>query len=507
MYQFYPVEFCRDVIGVELDAWQQWTARSVARTIRALHGLEEPSISMRHTAVASSTGVGKDMIAACLALWFLLCFVRPKVIITGPSDDQLDDVMWPELAKWISHSPILPMLVEWQAESIVHKGDPTNSFISRRTARIQTHGGERRATGMSGVHEENVFLIGDEAPGIADEIFDALLPTMTDYNNIVLLIGNPERTSGLFYRIWYDMIEADLWQKIRVSSEPWPEKFKGQPDFISNRPTDLEKERWRRKPDEDPIKQAKLWGRHPVESAGNAVYSHDELLEAFGRPMWPMGADDDCQIGIDCARMGGDRTVFVVRRGWNIVDIIERGRVKTPEIVDITKELCEREGAITYWLNKGGDRAERAREFAAMPQIERLDFYPLVVLDLGGGYGTGPLDDLEVEGYTNVTGVNFGESAWDSERYANLAAEMWCDTLKSLMPMLSFEAVKRIDGGKHMLEEIRMQLTQRPYDFTKTDERVRILDKKELRRKGIKSPDHADGLCLCVVKPPTVGVF
>lgn len=506
-YQFYPVEFARDVVRVELDEWQQWGARAVAKTVRAKHGLEEPTISMRQIAVASSTGVGKDMLAAVLALWFLVCFERPKIIITGPSEDQLIDVMWPELAKWIGHSPILPLLVEWQAEAILHRGDPTNSFISMRTARVHASDGERHATGMSGVHEENVLLIGDEAPGIEDEIFDALLPTMTEYNNVIFLIGNPVRTQGLFYRVWYDTNEMDMWQKIRVSSDPWPESFRGAPDFISDRPNELVKEPLRRRPITDPTRQAKLYGRHPTESATNVIYSHDELMEAFARPPWPLSAEDRCQIGVDCARMGGDRTVFWVRRGWNVTDVIEYGRILSTEIEDVCRELAEREGAVTFWLVKGGDRQERAREFANLPQIDRVQFYPLGVLDMGGGYGAGPLDNLNVDGYTNFTGVNFGESAWDSETYADLAAEMWCDTLKKMMSVLSFAPIKSLPHGKSVLEELRMQLTQRPYDFTKTDERMRLLSKKEMRSKGYRSPDHADGLCLTVVTPPTVGVF
>ena len=44
-----------------------------------------------------------------------------------------------------------------------------------------------------------MLFIVDEASGVADEIMEAILGTLSGGNNKLLMCGNPTRTSGTFY--------------------------------------------------------------------------------------------------------------------------------------------------------------------------------------------------------------------------------------------------------------------------------------------------------------------
>lgn len=64
-------------------------------------------------AVKSGQGVGKTAFEAAVFLWFLSCFYDARVVCTAPTKQQLHDVLWSEVAKWMNDSPLLQMLLKW----------------------------------------------------------------------------------------------------------------------------------------------------------------------------------------------------------------------------------------------------------------------------------------------------------------------------------------------------------------------------------------------------------
>jgi len=54
-------------------------------------------VEHERTAVVASFGVGKTMLAARLAIWFLCCFKPSKVVTTAPTLRQVKDLLWSEL--------------------------------------------------------------------------------------------------------------------------------------------------------------------------------------------------------------------------------------------------------------------------------------------------------------------------------------------------------------------------------------------------------------------------
>ena len=98
-YRKTPVLFAREVLLFEPDEWQAKALQDLADT---------PKV-----AIKSGQGVGKTGMEAVALLWFLSCFPFPRVVATAPTKQQLHDVLWSEVSKWMSRSPLLSDILKW----------------------------------------------------------------------------------------------------------------------------------------------------------------------------------------------------------------------------------------------------------------------------------------------------------------------------------------------------------------------------------------------------------
>ena len=89
------------------------------------------------------------------------------------------------------------------------KAAPDQSFATARTA------SKDRPEALQGLRTDNVLLLGDEASGIYDEIFEAAEGTMSQPGARLVLTGNPTRPSGYFHRAFTS--DRGTWQTMRVS--------------------------------------------------------------------------------------------------------------------------------------------------------------------------------------------------------------------------------------------------------------------------------------------------
>ncbi len=148
LWQADPVMFFREVLGFEPDDWQEQAARDLAAN---------PKVSIK-----SGQGVGKTGLEAAVFLWFITCFPYPRIVATAPTKQQLHDVLWSEISKWMSKSELLSMLLKWTKTYVYMIGQEKRWFGVARTA--------TKPENMQGFHEDNMLFIVDEASGVADPI-------------------------------------------------------------------------------------------------------------------------------------------------------------------------------------------------------------------------------------------------------------------------------------------------------------------------------------------------
>ena len=167
-----PEQMVREVFGAEPDDWQLEGLRAYGRC--------EPGVSIR-----SCHGVGKTAMLSWIIWHQLLTRFPQKTVATAPTAPQLFDALFAECRKWYYHlPPAVAGLFEVKSDSIVLLAQPASSFASFRTARAET------PEAMQGVHSEWVLLIGDEASGINEKIFEAGAGSMTGERATTVLAGS-----------------------------------------------------------------------------------------------------------------------------------------------------------------------------------------------------------------------------------------------------------------------------------------------------------------------------
>ena len=109
VYRKNPVLFAREVLLFKPDEWQRKALMDLA---------ENPKV-----AIKSGQGVGKTGMEAAALLWFLTCYPYPRIVATAPTKQQLHDVLWSEVSKWMSKSPLLSDILKWTKTYIYMVGN------------------------------------------------------------------------------------------------------------------------------------------------------------------------------------------------------------------------------------------------------------------------------------------------------------------------------------------------------------------------------------------------
>jgi hypothetical protein len=101
------------------------------------------------------------------------------------------------------------------------------------------------------------------------------------------------------------------------------------------------------------------------------------------------------------------------------------------------------------------------------------------------GLGGGVADRLRELGH-NVRDVNVSESSALNQQAARLRDELWMAT-KDWLDTRSVKLPKD--------DDLRAELTGPTYSFT-SNGKIKVEGKSEMKRRGMRSPDLADALCL-----------
>ena len=212
------------------------------------------------------------------------------------------------------------------------------------------------------------------------------------------------------------------------------------------------------------IEQARI--NHPEDYAhdylGKALAISDkniiqtaQVIEAMGREVDDEGA---IEVGVDVARLGGDRTVFVKRKGLKEIGRASFTKKRTTEVCDLLVNFI------------GADKDV------------------LIKID-DTGVGGGVTDEMIVKGY-NVIPINFGAKASNPDKYPNLISEAWF-YLQSIIDNIS------IANDKDLLVE----LSNREWKMDSKGRRG-VESKDDYKKRGFRSPDLADATILCFYTPP-----
>lgn len=154
-------------------------------------------VKYRITCAYTGNAIGKDYLVGTLVPWWLVTRPKALVIVTGPSQTLLGSVTWKEIRQAVTGSDLLQTLGPRLSEGV--KASPqTLRFTALDPAQQALGYSTTSVERASGQHARSLLVIGEEASGIPDEIYDAI--DSLKYTRL-LLIGNPLRAEGRFVEL------------------------------------------------------------------------------------------------------------------------------------------------------------------------------------------------------------------------------------------------------------------------------------------------------------------
>lgn len=439
-----PVIFMQEVLLFEPDDWQ----KDVVYDLR-----DYPRV-----AVKSGQGVGKTGVEAALLLWFLTCFTNSRVVGTAPTSRQLHDVLWAEVDKWMSNSPLLKMILKWTKTYIYVIGNEKRWFATARTA--------TKPENMQGFHEENMLFIVDEASGVADNIMEAIQGTLSGGNNKLLLMGNPTRVTGYFHGAFTS--DRAMFRCHTVNSELSPRTNKENIEALA-----------RKYGRESNVFRVRVSGEFPL--ADDDVFIPIQLIEQSIMTEWKKPESADIiRIGCDVARFGDDKTVISYKINEKIDIYLKINGQDTMKTADKIIELGEKL------------RAEN----------KKVSYIPVTIDD--GGIGGAVVDRLNQMKKLNPTRfkwlkvfpIHFGASI--KHAYYTDTTSFMMGTLRSMLqPHDEAGNPKPVEAILPNDVDMIGQLSVRKY--TMDTGKIKVESKKSMKERGLPSPDEADSILLCCV--------
>ena len=436
LYQKDPVLFAKEVCNFQPDDWQEKVFMDIAK---------KPRVSVR-----SGHGVGKTGTESILLLWFLTCFKFPKIIATAPTRQQLNDILWAEVCKWQSRSPLLQELLKWTKTYIYMKGYEKRWFAVAKTA--------NKAEGMQGFHEDNLLFIVDEASGIDEEIMEAILGTLSGSNNKLLMCGNPTKTTGTFY----DSHNKDraMYACHKVSSMDSSRTNKANITAVL-----------RKYGENSNFARVRVFGEFPAQE--DDVFISLELIESA--TLTEIDITEHIHritLGVDVARFGDDETVIIQNVGGNVALTNKYNGQNlmwtVGSIVNAYKALIrdypQYKGVITAYIDDtgmGGGVTDRLNEVKSEENLNRLEIVPV-------NFASAPPQDGSEIKYDDITSYMWG-------------------TIRDMLQNKEL-CIPNDD-------DLIGQLSVRKYAITSKG-KIKLETKKAMKDRKIKSPDIADALGL-----------
>lgn len=422
-YQSLPVGFVRE--RLDGDPWplQEQIMEAVAEH--------------RRVAVRSCHHSGKTWLASALVPWWLNAFDHSLVITTAPTDRQMREQLWVEIAGHHRKSELPGRITETSLEI----------GPDRRAFGFSTNTPER----FQGWHEQNILVIVDEASGVAEPIYQAIEGILTGHNAKLLLIGNPNSPQGTFY----EAFRSPLYQTFHISAYDVPERLL---------PRSWAEERLQEWGADNPAYQVRVLGNFPSQGA-DALISMKWVEDAQNRTLEPIG---DCEFGVDVAEYGDDESYVYVRRGpkvvysggWRHNDPIE----SAGQVIAIYNSLCP-----------------------SQPATIKVD-------DIGIGAGTRAALQNHFGGrLVTVHGVNVGEAAMDAENYANKRSEVFC----GLRDRFKDGDIDIPDDPILTDQLTQLKFSYSPRGQIKLESKEDTRKRRTGGEHRWKSPDRADALALC----------
>jgi hypothetical protein len=466
-WQFSPLQWVRDVMG-ETPTFQQEAAlidwglliRAKVKSAKGtpLDEIEKPFKDRLGMSIQSGHDSGKSHFAAWIGMHTLMCFPHSKTRVTAPAGPQIESVLWPEFHKLIRTSELLKSYVTHRATKIyMTEEGGAEWWIEPRTIQKNSSPDEQ-AEVLGGLHERYVTIIADEASGIPDAVFRPLEAGLGGICNLILMIFNPTRSHG--YAIDSQMKDRKHWVCHHWDCE---DLAKTTPSFAPNMQADHQRiaEKYGKQSNYYRIRVKGL----PPMAAPDVLIPWDWVMDATMREQ-DVDMNEPLTIGVDVGGRGDDKTIILPGRGNVIIPYSASMPIYEITGIDPTQIAWKVEACLADLL------ADETGDYG-------------IAIDVIG-VGEGVYSHLRrVAQLKNLFDVNVAEQPSNEERFHRLRDEIW---------WMAREAFQNKTISIPNDDELIAELTD--IHWEEDSGKIKVEGKKELRKRGVKSPNKADAFCL-----------
>lgn len=407
--------------------------------------------------IVSGHGIGKSAIFSILILWFLFTHSDAQVACTAPTADQMYDVLWKELKKWIERLPKeIGELYQWESSHVRMREAPQIWFARAKTS------SKENTEALAGVHADWVLIGADEASGIEEPIFETMEGALTSGNALVFLVSNGTRNIGYFYDTHHK--DKERWQTYSFNSLESPRVDRKYVDGIVS------------KYGTDSVQYAiRVKGEFPDEGIMDdkgyvQLFNESELHLVPYNPNWkPVGR---VKGALDASGEGQDSSEWAVRDRMRAM-IVASEKTSTSASMGIKSiTVCDKYeiDPIDFVIDSFGKGSDVGMEIALATSKQKRPWrvWPINV-------GEPCEDPVDKETYVNIRAMLFYKMM------------LWCRAGGEFVDS---------EGLKDELLSIRYKRTG--------NGRIQIMDKVSMAKLGFKSPNKADALSMTFLRPDSV---
>lgn len=421
----------------------------LGRLLKQLHGR------------TSGHGIGKSAEIAWLILWCISTYEDARGVVTANTENQLKTKTWVELAKW--HRMFIGKDLFKLTATALFSVDPAHHTTWRMD---MVPWSERNTEAFAGLHNQDkrIALFMDEASAIPDLIWEVSEGALTDKNTEIFwfAFGNPTRNKGRFRECFEGGKFAHRWSTKAIDSrevsltdkqqiQEWIDDYGDDSDFV----------------------RVRVKGQFPRIDAESFI-SFDLASQATQRTV-VRNTSLPVVLGVDVARFGDDASVIYPRQGRDGVSrpIEVYFGLDTVQLAHRVMRAFHKHGASLIFVDEGG---------VGGGVVDQLRVFRLPVV--GVDFGSAP-DEVNEE-----TGV----------KYANKRAEIW-GAMRTWLERgsipYSVPGLARLDGSQITLVD---ELIGPNFGLT-DKEKIKLESKKDMRRRGLPSPNVADALACTFAYP------
>lgn len=514
-----PRDFIRDVLGLKPNE----VALSYGYKDPWTPDQERLMLSVRDhrkTAAPSGHGTGKTRDLAMIVLWWLYSFRPSKVITTAPTWTQVAKLLWAEIGALFAASakplPGKKNLLEITLE-------PDWFALGLTTAPRQ---GDLSATRFQGFHSPHLLVVVDEAVGVDRELKEGAEGMAIGPDDRIVAAGNPTNPSSWFK----EACDSPQWNVVHLDSTQHPNVLHRDHRIIPGAVTYewIQDRLEEYGSEESALYMSKVLGLWPAQASDALIHlGWIEQAQRRGLIIAEKKADGTFKslrkgaaLGLDVAGEGTDLT-----NAW----LIDEDLASMPEV-----------NGKRAWHT--GRDVSHAVDLVMALMLEYPQIRVIVIDDTGLGQGVtaelrrkqrdgklprfDPNPNMDHPGRGRslwIIPANFGASAWQPDRFADVKDELWWTTRESLRSSpLALPTDKQLEAYSLPKGNSLIRQLTTPIYGSDSSGKIVVWDKRSSRngapdektRERIqqlpdKSPDLAHALAMAIhgwkkLRPGTV---